>query len=110
MRVWVTPASDRDKLSGANRMAHDAFISYASEDHAVARAIRAALATTGINCWMAPDDITPGQPFAAALTSAIKGSRAVILVLSTHANESDHVPREVERAVQFCIPIVPFPI
>jgi hypothetical protein len=91
-------------------MAHDAFISYASEDHAVARAIRGALATTGINCWMAPDDITPGQPYAAALTGAIKGSRALILVFSVHANASEHVSREVERALHFGIPIVPFRI
>lgn len=58
---------------------------------------RSALATTGINCWMAPDDITPGQSYAVALSNAIKGSRALILVLSSHANESEHVPREVER-------------
>ncbi len=91
-------------------MPHDAFISYASEDRAVARAIRAALATTGINCWMAPDDITPGQPYAAALTDAIKASRALILVFSAHANESEHVAREVEGAVRAKIPIVSFRI
>jgi AAA-like domain/TIR domain len=90
-------------------MAH-AFISYASKDHAVASAIRSALAMAEVSCWMAPDDITPGQPYAAALTNAIKESRALILVFSTHANESEHVPREVERAVHLGIPIVPFRI
>src|SRR4029077_17963401 len=91
-------------------MAHDAFISYASQDRAVANAVRGALATAGIQCWMAPDDITPGQPYAAALTNAIKGSRALVLVFSPRANESEHVSREVERAVHLGIPIVSFRI
>src|SRR5947209_813370 len=91
-------------------MAHDAFISYASEDHAVAAAIRTALAKTGINCWMAPDDITPGQSYAAAITSAVKGSRALLLVFSPKANEWPHASREVERAVHGKTPIVAFRI
>ena len=63
-------------------MAHDAFISYASRGSIRRSSVRAALATSGINCWMAPDDITPGQSWPAALTDAIKGSRALILVFS----------------------------
>jgi hypothetical protein len=91
-------------------MAHDVFISYASEDLAVAKAIRAALAEKGIHAWLAPDDITPGQPYAVAISNGIHGSRALILVYSSYANKSEHVPREVERAVHFGIPIVPFRI
>jgi hypothetical protein len=91
-------------------MAHDAFISYASEDQAVADAIRGALATQGMRPWMAPHDITPGQSYAVAITDAIKSSRVFVLVYSAHANLSEHVPREVERAVHVGIPIVPFRI
>jgi hypothetical protein len=91
-------------------MAHDAFISYASEDLEVAKAIRGVLAANGINGWMAPDDITPGDAYADALANAIKASRALILVFSRHANKSPHVAREVERAVHLRIRIVPFRI
>ncbi len=91
-------------------MAHDAFISYSSKDQTVANAIRDALATMGIICWMASDDITPGQSYPDALATGIRGSRALILVYSRHANESKHVPREVERAVDLDIPIVSFRI
>ncbi len=91
-------------------MSHDAFISYASKDLTVATAIRGALAANGIKGWMAPDDINPGQPYAVAISNAIKGCRALILVFSAHANASEHVSREVERAVHFGIPIVPFRI
>jgi hypothetical protein len=89
-------------------MSYDAFISYASEDHAVAKTIRTTLAAKGIRCWMAPDDITPGETFAAAISNGIKGSRALILVFSAHANGSEHVHREVERAVHLGIPLVTF--
>src|SRR5436190_15015512 len=91
-------------------MAHEAFISHASEDVAVAKAIRAALAAHGIHGWMAPDDITYGQPYAVAISTAIHASRVLILIFSSHANRSDHVPREVERAVHLGIPILPFRI
>ena len=91
-------------------MSHDTFISHASEDRGVAIAIRAALAATGITCWMAPDDIHPGDEWGAAITTAIKGSRALILVFSAHANASKQVSREVERAVHLGIPMVTFHI
>jgi hypothetical protein len=89
-------------------MAHDVFISYASEDFAVAKAVRAALNANGIIAWLAPDSITPGEPYGVAISNGIKGSRVFVLVFSQFANESEHVPREVERAVHFGIPIVPF--
>jgi hypothetical protein len=88
-------------------MPHDAFISYASEDLAVARAIKEALAAGGLSTWMAPDDIPPGQSFAASLSNAIHESRALVLVFSANANRSEHVAREVERAVHRGIPIFP---
>lgn len=89
-------------------MAHDVFICYASQDISVARAIRGALAANGINGWMAPDCITAGQNWPAAISNAIHASRALILVFSSHANVSEHVAREVERAFHLRIPILPF--
>jgi hypothetical protein len=97
-------------LAGASFMAHDAFISYASQDQQAAEAIRGKLTAAGIPCWIAPHDITPGQSFAAAISQAIKSSRVFILVFSSHANRSEHVPREVERAVHLGKPILTFRI
>jgi hypothetical protein len=91
-------------------MAQQAFISYASEDRKVADAVREALAEREIPCWMAPHDITPGQPYAEAISAAIKRSGAFVLIFSANANSSKHIPREVERAVDSDIPIVPFRI
>ena len=43
---------------------HAAFISYASQDAAVAKAIVAALENQGITCWVAPRNVVPGTLYA----------------------------------------------
>ena len=74
------------------------FISYASHDEAVAARICSALEAAGFWCWIAPRDVRPGEPYAAAIVEAINACRMVVLVLTKSAIESPHVLREVERA------------
>ena len=74
------------------------FISYASQDAAVADAIVAALERAKIPCWIAPRDVKPGARYADAIVRAINEASALVLVLSANAMGSDHVAREVERA------------
>jgi len=88
-------------------MAHDVFISYSSKDKPVADAAVAALEARGIRCWIAPRDIIAGVDWSEALIEAIEGSSCVLLVYSQHANESQQIKREVERAVAKGIPIIP---
>jgi len=47
---------------------------------------------------MAPRDVRPGEPYAAAIVEAINACRLVVLVLTSSAIGSPHVLREVERA------------
>jgi hypothetical protein len=91
-------------------MAHDVFISYASQDKAVADAMCATLEARQVRCWIAPRDILPGIPYAEALTEALRSCRVLVLVLSTYSNGSKHVMREVEAAVGAGVPVVPFRI
>jgi ankyrin repeat protein len=91
-------------------MAYDAFISYSSKDKPVADAVCASLEAGGIRCWIAPRDILPGREWGAAIIEAIHASRVMVLVFSPHANESPQIEREVERAVNAGIAIVPFRI
>jgi TolB-like protein/Flp pilus assembly protein TadD len=86
------------------------FLSYATADRPLAEAACAALEAGGLRCWMAPRDITPGADWGQAIVEAIGKSRALVLVLSSAANASRQIPREVERAVHFGVPIVPFRI
>jgi hypothetical protein len=91
-------------------MSHDIFISYAVEDKQTADAVCATLEAKRIRCWIAPRDVLPGMDYAQALVEAINQSRVMVLVFSARSNHSPHVRREVERAVNKGIPILPFRI
>jgi hypothetical protein len=91
-------------------MSHDAFISYSSRDKATADATCAALETSGVRCWIAPRDITPGIEWGEAIIDGINQSRVLVLIFSANANESPQIRREIERAVGKGIPIIPFRI
>jgi len=91
-------------------VAHDVFISHANEDKTIADMVCATLEQEGIRCWIAPRDIRPGDEWGRSIVGAIKGSSAMVLVFSDHANASRHIPREVERAVDHAIPVIPFRI
>jgi len=91
-------------------MAHQVFISYGHQDKLVADATCARLEARGIRCWIAPRDVLPGQAYGEAINTAIRGCRALVLVFSSNANLSDHVSKEVERAVSNGIPVVPLRI
>jgi TolB-like protein/thioredoxin-like negative regulator of GroEL len=75
-----------------------AFVSYASQDAAVANSIVESLEQHGIKCWLAPRDVTPGSQYADEIVEAINNSQVFVLVLSEHALASAHVGRELERA------------
>ncbi len=88
-------------------MAHDVFISYSAHDKPAADAVCAKLESRGIRCWTAPRDIRPGMSWGGAIVEAIDGARVMLLLFSSHTNNSPQIKREVERAVQKEIVIVP---
>jgi len=91
-------------------MAHDVFISYSHKDKPTADAVCATLEARHIRCWIAPRDVIPGEDWGAAIIDAINGARVLVLVFSAHANESQQIKREAERAVSKGIPIIPLRI
>lgn len=92
-------------------MAHDVFISYATdEDSNTADEVVAWLEKKSIKCWIAPRDITAGIEYAPQLLDGIYDSRLILLVLSSKSNDSQYVMREIERAVSKGIPILTFRI
>src|SRR5271168_2217240 len=84
------------------------FVSYASQDAAVANSIVDSLERQGLQCWIAPRDVKPGAQYADAIVRAINEARAVVLVMSGSAVDSAHVAREVERAASKRKSIIPF--
>jgi hypothetical protein len=91
-------------------MSHDVFISYSSKDKPAADATCAVLESRGIRCWIAPRDIAPGADWGETIVGAVHGSRALVLVFSANANLSHQVKREVERAVNAGLPVIPLRI
>ncbi|MBI1370643.1 MAG: TIR domain-containing protein [Planctomycetes bacterium] len=91
-------------------MGHDVFVSHSSLDKPTADAVVATLEARKIRCWIAPRDILPGADWSESIVDAIHGSRVMVLVFSDHANASPQIKREVERAVNRSIPIIPMRI
>src|ERR1700722_7942601 len=86
------------------------FLSYASQDAALANALSEALEVAGIPCWIAPRDVRTGDFYADAIVQAITQCPAFVLILSQAAIDSPHVLREVERASSKRRPIITFRI
>lgn len=91
-------------------MAFDVFISYPHQDKAVADAACAKLEAEGIRCWIAPRDIPPSAEWAASIVEAINNCRVMVVVFSSHSNQSKQVHREVQRAFDSEKPVIPFRI
>lgn len=92
-------------------MSHDIFICYSSRDKTVANAVCAVLEAEGVRCWIAPRDILPGADWGESIIDAINDARAMVLIFSSNANEAQsQIKREVERAVNKGIPVIPFRI
>src|SRR5688572_26967390 len=91
-------------------LAPEVFISYSTPDAPVAEAARSALEGQGIGCWIAPRDIGPGQDWSEAIVDALELCPVVLLIVSTHSNDSEQVKREVENAVSLRRTIIPFRI
>jgi beta-lactam-binding protein with PASTA domain len=88
-------------------MAHDVLISYSTHDKLQADAICNRLESQGIRCWIAPRDVPLGTEYADSIVQAIESAQVMVLIYSTHADESHQVRREVERAVSNGITIIP---
>ena len=86
------------------------FISHSSKDRETADAICAHLESAGINCWIAPRDIEPGATWTKGIMQGLETCGVLILVFSEHANDSDHVEREVAKAFSSGLAVIPFRI
>jgi hypothetical protein len=91
-------------------MAHDVFLSHSHVDKVFADAICHKLEASGIRCWVAPRDIRPSEDWAEAIINAMDNARVLVLVFSASSNSSPQVRREVERAVNKGLHVLPLRI
>ena len=88
-------------------MSNHVFLSHSHQDAPAAEQIVAALEKRGVKCWIAPRDVPAGGSYAEAILTAIENASCFVLIYSEQANVSSHVLREVERALNFGLNIVP---
>ena len=88
-------------------MAHDVFISHSAKDKATADAVCAMLESEGIRCWIAPRDVLASMEWGEAIIDAIEQCRIMVLVFTANANASPQIRREIERAVNHGVAILP---
>lgn len=88
----------------------DLFISHSSADVKVARELRAVLESAGYTCWLAPDDVIGTGTWTEQILAAIEACRAAVVLVSSTANRSVHVSREVNLALGRERPVLPIRI
>src|SRR5260221_1985468 len=89
-------------------MPYMVFISHSNRDHGTAEAICKHLESAGIKCWIAPRDIEAGSDWAKGIMRGIGDCRVLVLVFTAHANDSEHVGREVAKASSLGLAVIPF--
>jgi hypothetical protein len=87
-------------------VAHDAFISHCSGDKELAEKLIATLESHGVRCWAAMRDALFGPTYAKQIVDAIRNAKMMVLIFSAGANDSPHILREVEKAVDLRVPLV----
>jgi hypothetical protein len=83
------------------------FISHSSQDRRIAGRVCEALEQRGLACWLASRDISPGENFQEAIVKAIRSVRAMVLVFTGSANNSDEIKKEIALASQNHLAVIP---
>ena len=86
------------------------FISYKSEEEREAQWVADRLEEAGFSCWIAPDSIPGGSNYAEQIPRAIREADAFVLILSSRAQTSKWIPRELDQAINEEKTILPFVI
>jgi hypothetical protein len=88
-------------------LAHDVFISYSHRDKLIADSVCAIVEGAAVRCWIAPRDIRPGADWGESIAEGIDQCRVLVLIFSSNSNGSRQVQREVARAFNHGLTIVP---
>jgi tetratricopeptide (TPR) repeat protein len=82
------------------------FVSYATADRKQALSVCKAIERRGTKCWISTRDVAPGENYQEAIVRALRGSRAMVLVFSDAANNSDEIKKELSLASRYHVPVM----
>ena len=97
----ITPATTES--SGLTR---PVFISYATADRKQALAVCKEIEQRGPKCWISSRDVAPGENYQEAIVRSIRDARAMVLVFSNAANNSNEIKKELSLASRFDVPVL----
>jgi len=95
------PVSDQDR-----RNSRPIFVSYATSDRKQALAVCKAIESRGTKCWISTRDVAPGENYQEAIVRSIRDARAMVLVFSEAANNSDEIKKELSLASRYRLPVL----
>ena len=83
------------------------FFSYSTKDQETAFQIVDQLESRDVKCWIAPRDIPTAQSWAGAIIEGLNSCSFFLILLTEHSNASKQVLREVERAIDKGMTVIP---
>jgi len=86
--------------------ARPVFISYATADRKEALSVCNAIESRGTDCWISTRDVAPGENYQEAIVRSLRNSRAMVLVFSDAANNSDEIKKELSLASRYHVPVM----
>jgi hypothetical protein len=86
--------------------ARPVFISYATSDRKRALSVCKAIERRGTMCWISTRDVAPGENYQEAIVRSIRNGRAMVLVFSEAANNSDEIKKELSLASRYHVPVI----
>jgi hypothetical protein len=87
-------------LFGESREFYSCFISYSSEDQEIVSRIYADLQGAGVRCWLARQELKPGDNVRSSIEKAILIHDKLLVILSSNSIRSRWVRIEVEKALE----------
>lgn len=82
------------------------FVSYATADRKQALSVCKALERRGTKCWISTRDVAPGENYQESIVRTLRSARAMVLVFSEAANNSDEIKKELSLASRYHVPVV----
>ncbi|MDX2181580.1 MAG: toll/interleukin-1 receptor domain-containing protein [Bryobacteraceae bacterium] len=76
------------------------YLSYASEDEELARALAMAMKSEGIDLWVDFWEILPGDDFFSQTASALEECDSMVVLVTANSVKSRHVKEEIRRSLR----------
>jgi hypothetical protein len=88
------------------RLSRPVFVSYATADRKEALSVCKAIERRGTKCWISSRDVEPGENYQEAIVRSIRRARAMVLVFSDAANNSDEIKKELSLASKYHVAVL----